>query len=119
MLELRAIDEEMLPVGAEVPAPVTSLVDVVVLDGVVDPPLAVGTAVLDLGLAVHDTGGRFAVVGQHDVVGADVQSDAHRAECVGHQLVKTIATRERRADADVRYIELHQRAMSFASVKKA
>ena len=37
VLELRAVDEEMLAVGAEVPTPVTSFVEVVVLDGVMDP----------------------------------------------------------------------------------
>ena len=61
---LGAVDEEVLPVGPEVPATVSSFVDVVVVDRLMDPAFAVGATVLDLGLAVDDTRGAVGIIGK-------------------------------------------------------
>ena len=82
--------EQLVDAANEVPAAVAALVGVVVADGLMDPPVAIG----DLGLAVHVAGG-MVVVDEVDLVGADIQDrwpdGSQRFLEVGPQSVAPVA----------------------------
>ena len=109
-LDLDAVHEEVFAVGAEVPTAIPALVDVVVLDGVMDPAVTVRAAILNLRLAIDDTGSGVPIVGEINQVRADVQEgDANPSERLAHQRSKRVSPGQRRTNPDIRHVELNQR----------
>ena len=109
-LDLDAVHEEVFSVRTEVPAAIPAFVNIVVLDGVMDPSITVRAAVLNLCLTVDDTGSGVPVVRKINQVRADVQEgDANPSERLAHQRPERISPGQRRTDPDVRHVEPNQR----------